>query len=49
MDRLADTEPGRLAALEMLRCVGVRLLAARDGTDKADPVGADLVALLLTV
>ncbi|MCK9929628.1 recombinase family protein [Frankia sp. Mgl5] len=49
MDRLADTEPGRLAALEMLRCAGVRLLVARDGTDTADPVGAGLVASLLTV
>ncbi|MEX5713572.1 hypothetical protein AB1484_36595 [Parafrankia sp. FMc6] len=33
MDRLANTEPGRLAALEMLCCAGVRLLVARDGTD----------------
>lgn len=48
MDRLADTEPGRLAALEMLRRAGVRLLVARDGTDTADPVGAGLVASLLT-
>ncbi|ORT47423.1 recombinase family protein [Frankia sp. KB5] len=49
IDRLAETEAGRLATLEMLRCAGVRLLVARDGTDTADPVGRELVASLLAV
>ncbi|ONH49983.1 hypothetical protein CcI49_38000 [Frankia sp. CcI49] len=48
IDRLAETETGQLAALAMVRRAGVRLLVARDGTDTADPIGAELVASLLT-
>ncbi|MDT3445685.1 hypothetical protein [Pseudofrankia sp. BMG5.37] len=47
LDRIASTDTGRSAVLDTLRRAGVRLLAAHDGIDTGDAIGAGLVASLL--
>ncbi|MDT3440982.1 recombinase family protein [Pseudofrankia sp. BMG5.37] len=47
IDRIAAMDAGRSAVLGMLRREGVRLLAAHDGIDTGDPIGADLVGSLV--
>lgn len=47
IDRLAETEAGRLAALEMLRCAGVWLLMVQEDMDTDNPDCRELVASLL--
>ncbi len=48
IDRLADTEAGRVAVLALLRRRGVRLLAVADGIDTGDSIGYDLVTDVIT-